>query len=263
MKRNVIAVLFFLVSLLMASCSKFSNGDVISENRPVGYFRTISMHNNVNVKLVQSDHPRLELTCPENLIDNITTEVIGDTLFIKNENKLNWLRSYDYSINLTVYYDSLSEIKYASIGKLFTAEQDSIRGIYSKQEELVVNGGDTLVNDVYLHLFNLNINEGSGDIDLTLSCSVIKHKFRNGTSCVTLRGKAGYAEHLTRSYGQIHAENLNANIVTVKSESTNDVYVWARVELNAYLYSIGNVYYKGDPRKDQHCFSDGRVIKLD
>jgi hypothetical protein len=263
MKRSIIVVLFFLVSLLTASCSKFSNGDIISESRPIGYFRAISMHNNVNVKLVQSDHPHLELTCPKNLIDNITTEVIDDTLFVKNENKLNWLRSYEYSIDLTVYYDSLSEIKYASIGKLFNAEQDSIRGIYGKHVDTIIEGGDTLVNEGYLHLFNLNVNEGSGDIDLTISCDVIKHKFRNGTSCVTLRGKAGYTEHLTRSYGQIHAENLNSNMVTVESESTNDVYVWARTELEAYLYSIGNVYYKGDPRKDLHCFGDGRVIKLD
>ena len=106
MKRNVIAVLFFLVSLMAASCSKmdqlFNNGEPVTERREVAHrFSAISMYNNVNVKLVQSNYPHLELTCPKNLIEKVTTEIEGDTLVIKNENEYNWLRSFDYSIDLT------------------------------------------------------------------------------------------------------------------------------------------------------------------
>ena len=51
MKRNVIAVLFFLVSLTVASCSKvFTNGNPVTEQRNVEHrFNVISMYNNVNV----------------------------------------------------------------------------------------------------------------------------------------------------------------------------------------------------------------------
>ena len=119
MKRNVIAVLFFLVSLMAASCSKmdqlFNNGEPVTERREVAHrFSAISMYNNVNVKLMQSNYPHLELTCPKNLIEKVTTEIEGDTLVIKNENEYNWLRSFDYSIDLTVYYDSLRQINFAS-----------------------------------------------------------------------------------------------------------------------------------------------------
>lgn len=238
MKRSHVAALFILVSLLASSCSKivFSNGEPITEIRPIGNFKAISMFNNVNVKLVQSNQPRLELTCPKNLIDNIVTEssVTGDTLVIKNENSFNWIRSYDYSIDLIVYYDQLREINYASIGNLVCT--DSIKGI----SELNDNGSHT-------HNFYLSISEGSGNIDLTFDCDQLKTVFVNGTSCVTLRGEAGYSSHATRSYGTIRAENLSSNIVTVQSESTNDVYVWARSSLTVYLHSIGNVYYKGHP----------------
>ena len=131
MKRNIIAVLFFLVSLTMASCSKmetlFTNGEPITEQRSLGHrFEAIKMFNNVNVKLVHDNHPRLELTCPKNLIEKVTTEIEGDTLVIKNENDHNWLRSYDYNIDLTVYYDSLRQIDFASVGELRCT--DSIRG---------------------------------------------------------------------------------------------------------------------------------------
>ena len=267
MKKSIIVALSFLVSLLATACSKsiFTNGVPVTESRPIGNFKSISMHNNVNVRLVQSNQPHLELTCPSNLIDGITTELstTGDTLIIRNENKFNWLRSYDYDIDLTVYYDSLREVNYASIGRLSCADQDTLRGVYEMQYDTLITNNDTLVNGVFVHIFYLNTNEGSGDINLTFDCDVVKHKFGNGTSCVTFRGNTGYSEHVTRSYGQIHAEDLNSNIVVVESESTNDVYVWAKNDLKAYLYSIGNVYYKGHPQLETTCTNDGRVISLE
>ena len=262
MKRNVIAVLFFLVSLIAASCSKvevlFTNGEPITEQRTLGHrFDAIKMYNNVNVKLVQDSHPRLELTCPKNLIDKVTTEIDGDTLVIKNENDYNWLRSFDYSIDLTVYYDSLRQIDFASVGELRCT--DSIRGI----NELTIDSTDAIIDTIWARTFSLNINEGCGDIDLTFSCNVVKSNYSNGTSLVTLRGIAEYIEIIMRSYGAVHAENLNSNFVRVQSHSTNDAYVWARTKLTVWLYSIGNVYYKGHPWIVQECTNDGRIYKLE
>ena len=277
MKRNVIAVLFFLVSLTAASCSKvdalFNNGEPIAETREVEHrFNTISMYNNVNVKLVQDNHPHLELTCPKNLIDKVKTEIEGDTLYIRNENNFNWLRSYDYSIDMTVYYDSLREITYASIGDLRCT--DSIRGYGSLVTDTITIGADTTGVDTALVVidsvmtywsrnFVLRIKEGSGDIDHCFDCDVLKTVFSFGTSKVTLRGLAGYAEHYVKSYGCIHAETLNSNIVKVMSDSTNDTFVWARSRLIARLTSIGNVYYKGHPWVAKECSGDGDVIRLE
>ena len=261
MKRNVIAVLFFLVSLMAVSCSKlepiFSNGEPVTEQREVGHrFVAVSMYNNVNVKLVHDNHPHLELTCPKNLIDKVTTEIEGDTLYIKNENEYNWLRSFDYSIDLTVYYDSLRQVDFASVGDLIAV--DPIRGFGEPTTDSTFIGIDT----VWTRNFNLNINEGCGDIDLTFNTDVVKCIFGNGTSKVTFKGMASYTELIIRSYGVIHAEDLNSNFVRVQSNSTNDAYVWARTKLTVWLYSIGNVYYKGNPWIVEECTSDGQIIKL-
>ncbi len=274
MKRNVIAVLFFLVSLTATSCSKvFTNGAPVTEHRNLGQrFETICIYNNVNVKLVNSDHQGIDLTCPENLIEKVTTEVKGDSLIIKNENEYNWLRSYDYSIDMTVYYDSLREITYASIGDLRCI--DSIRGYGALVSDTITIGADTTGIDTtqigidsvmtyWNRSFVLRIKEGSGDINLCFDCDVLKTVFSFGTSKVTLCGVAGYAEHYVKSYGCIHAEALNSNIVKVISESTNDTYVWARSRLMARLNSIGNVYYKGHPWIEKECTSDGDVFKLE
>ena len=262
MKRNVIAILFFLASLMATSCSKvdalFNNGEPIAETREVeSHFCTITMYNNVNVNLVHDERPHLELTCPKNLINKVTTEVEGDTLFIRNENDFNWLRSYDYSIDLTVYYDSLREVNFASVGDL--RGSDSIKG-YGLQSIDTTGGANATI---WIRNFNLNIIEGCGDIDLTFNCNVVKNNFTNGTSCVTLRGIAEYTEIIMRSYGVVHAENLFSNFARVQSHSTNDAYVWAKTKLSVWLYSIGNVYYKGRPWIVKECTSDGQVIKLE
>jgi hypothetical protein len=262
MKRNVIAILFFLVSLIATSCSKlepvFTNGEPITEQREVDHpFVAISMYNNVNVKLAHDSHPRLELTCPKNLIDKVTTEIDGDTLFIRNHNEYNWLRSFDYSIDLTVYYDELRQINFASVGDLLCT--DSIKGV----GEQAIDSTDLGIDTLWIRNFNLNINEGCGNIDLNLDCNVVKSNFTNGTSHVTLRGNSEYTEIIMRSYGVVHAENLNSNFVRVQSHSTNDAYVWARTKLTVWLYSIGNVYYKGNPWVVKDCTSDGQVIKLE
>ena len=260
MKRNISAVLFFLVRLMAISCSKldtvFSNGEPVTEQREVDHrFVAISMYNNVNVRLVHDRHQHLELTCPKNLIDKVTTEIEGDTLIIRNKNEYNWLRSFDYSIDLTVYYDSLKQINFASVGDLRSV--DPIQGAVEQSIDSTDLGIDTL----YIRCFNLNINEGCGDIDLTFDCNVVKNYFTNGTSHVTLSGIAEYTEIIMRSYGVVHAENLYSNFVRVQSHSTNDAYVWARTKLTVWLNSIGNVYYKGNPWIVKECTSDGQVIK--
>lgn len=259
MKRNLIVVLYFLVSLLAASCSKmdalFNNGEPITETRSVSdSYRIICMYNNVNVNLIQSSHPRFELTCPQNLIDNIVTEIRNDSLIIRNENDFNWLRSYNYSIDLNVYFDSLCEINYASTARLTT--QDTLRGCFVL---------DTTDN-INRRTFMLRTKEGCGDIDLTFNCDVLRQRFFNGTSHITIRGIAGYTEHIIRSYGTVHAEELDSNLINVLSESTNDIYVKVRDGgvLNAELFSIGNLYYKGNPKNPNiTCYSDGRAIKLE
>ena len=260
MQRNVIAVLFSLVSLLFTSCQKmvFRNGEPITEERSVDErFTVVSMFNNVNVKLVHSQHPHLELTCPKNLIEKVTTEVKDDTLVVRNENDFNWIRSYDYSIDLTVYYDSLRSVNFYSIGTLQSL--DSLKGMWSQSTDTI----ETVIDTVRTHNFILRILEGAGDIDLTLSCDVLKTVFSNGTSKVTLHGYAGYTEHYPKSYGVIHAEGLRSNIVKVISSSTNDTYVWAESALHAYLSNIGNVYYKGYPWIEQTSTGGGTVIRLE
>lgn len=264
MKRKSIVLLFFLVSLTLFSCNKidglFSNGKPVTESRNLdSRFNSISMFNNISVELVKSDSQHIELTCPENLIDKITTKLKGDSLIIRNENDFNWLRSYDYECKLTVFYDSINQIEYASNGNL--TARDSLKGFTVLDTIKDISGNDSLI--IKNKTFYLNITEGSGDIDLTFNCNILKDEFSNGTATVRLQGEAGYAEHLLRSYGKLDARNLNSNIITILSNTTNDAFIWARTQIKAEVNSIGNVYYKGNPYIEKYISGEGNVYPIE
>ena len=236
MKRKTLVLLYFLISLGFVSCGKlegvFCVGDpVIKQRTPNASFHFISMHDNINVTLEQSSHPLLELTCPENLIDKMVTEVIDDTLFIRNENTLEWLHDLDYDCHLTVYYDSLQEVHFYSKGDLRC--NNPIHGMATFESA-------TMTKSFYLKIF-----EGSGDIDLVFDCDVMKTFYHHGTSDVRLTGRAGYSEHIAEAYGPIHAEELNSNFVRATNSSTNNIYVSFRTGLRVWISSIGKIYFRG------------------
>ena len=276
MKRNhALLIIFAVIELILASCQKIDDrlyGEVTTMDIPIDKpFKSICIYNNLSVKLKQSHHTRIELTCPSKLADKITYSINGDTLTLKNENSLNLNFSTNYPCELTVYYDILRSIDFASIGYLKCASPtDSIRGYRPPPTivDTIVNDSiafDTITNPEY---FFLQVKEGSGDIDLTFSCNLIKLFFTNGTSKVNFRGRAHYCEYYLRSYGQLDARNLRANYVRINNASANDAYVWAAksegpvIGLIARIYSRGNIYYKGHPTITYVHEGQGRLLPL-
>jgi Protein of unknown function (DUF2807). len=210
----------------------FFNGDIVTQTRPIAdTFKVIDMHDNISVKLVQDDNTFIEVTSGEYVIDKLTGVVENDTLTIRNENKMNWLRDYNCPLEMTIHYKNLKSINFYSVGNLTNI--DSIRG-YPRDN-----------SDNSFKEFFLKIHEGSGDIDLTVNCIALHTMYKYGTSKVTLRGIAKLHYISTNSFGSVHAENLFGNITFLTTKSTNDTFVWSGKYLEANIYSIGNVYYKG------------------
>src|SRR3972149_5567093 len=71
-----------------------STGDLVREQREVGDFSSMEVYNNVNVVISQDTLNQVIIEAGENLLEEITTEINGATLVIRNNNKCNWVRSY-------------------------------------------------------------------------------------------------------------------------------------------------------------------------
>ena len=238
MQRVPLLFLAF-VSVLFSSCGKdlfFANGPIVEEDRQIeGIFQVIELYDNVNVNLLQRteemvpNQTHIHLRASENLLPKITAEIHGDTLTIRNKNNLNWLRPYDFTLDMTVYYDSIREISFLSNGKLTT---DNLRGC-------VLPEVDTLS-----HLY-LYIEGGSGDIQLLTHCRRLHTTYDFGTATVTLKGDAriAYTSSSYNCHGPIDASALETNIHYIYAYGTNDIKAKAYYEINATNQNNGSVYY--------------------
>lgn len=248
MKRNSLIITLFTTLALLSSCKKvpLSVGETVVQQRELAAFSHLAVNDDINVTLVRSDSCFIEITAGENIIDNITTEVRNDTLIISNDNKISWIRTYDYRIDAVLHFRDISSLTYRSCGELHTRNQ--------------FNAEDAS----YL----IYIDGGSGDLFMDFShCSSLKVNYDYGTSQLNLTGDNNkFIDIYKKSYGLIHAENLVADSVSITNASTGDCWINA----NRYLYSrinhLGNIYYKGEPTDIIEEYGEeakGRLIKVE
>lgn len=240
--KRLPTVLLVLISLLLSACGKdifFTNGPTTQTNRMVpGTFRFLEMGDNVDVRLVHSEGTAndgttlIKITTGENLVPGITTVIHGDTLVIRNENVLNWLRPYDYPLEATVYYDTLYKIVFNSNGNL---SSDTLRG-YNRPTSDTVN---------YLSHLYLRVEGGSGDIDLLTCCDRLHTNYEFGTSAVTVKGKAPIAYTTTsyNSHGPFDASGLETNIHYLYASGTCTAKVKAYHQVQIENNNNGVNYY--------------------
>lgn len=231
MKNKLLYLLVLSSSIILAvtSCKKapLTNGKIITRTVEVGHFDTLYVYDNINVTLVNSDTFKIEITTGENLIDNIIAESIDNALFLKNENTLNWLRSYDIPIEAKIYYKSEIEcIIYRSVGD--------------------INTEDYIMNDSTSR-FELRVIDGSGDINLKINCKYFYLISSFGTNRITVEGESKNTFIHHKGIGQINTKALRSEIIELYNYSTNNIFIQCEKKLNAKIYDYGNVYYKGHP----------------
>lgn len=243
MKLISSSVVVLLLLLLGFGCSKSpgdcftSTGDVITEDRLTENFTGILMLDNVDVELIKSSSPKIEVTAGEHIIDNIITEVIDSELTIKNQNSCNFVRSFDKPISVKVYFQQLDSIEYRSVGNL------------------------NCINPIESDTFKIDIHEGAGRIELELNTSISHLNFHYGTAELLVSGFSQVNYIYQASYGLIDARNLETSFNYLENNSTNNCFVQANIVLGATISSIGNVYYWGDPAIELSGGGSGQLLR--
>mgnify|MGYP002407477062 FL=1 len=236
----------FMVVLLfaLAGCKKskvddcFSQpGKTIQEDRPASYFDEIEMYDNINVILVEGDIFSIKVEGGENLINSVNTDISDSTLVISSSLICNWVRSYENELSVIISSPALTGIRYESSGDLITD------GSFN---------ADTL---------NINVWGGAGSIKLDVSVRKLGLALHYGTVDFNVKGHAANTVIYANSYGPFYCSELISNNVYIKNYGTNDCYVYAHDILEAEITSVGNIYYKGNPRLIKcNDIGDGELI---
>lgn len=265
MKKALVAVLLACISVF-CSCNKFNVGNVTTAVLTAdGDFQVIEFCDDVNVKLLHCDATHaagtIQIKAGENLIDHIGTVIQdsceyflspmdtlgyfeGDTvwlnkLVISNDNTLSFLHSYDYTIEMTVYYDSLYHLIFNSNARYIRT--DTLKGYYYPTQ---LTQGDSSWTEFLPNLLT-EVEGGSGKFNVLTNCYRATTKVFHGTSDISLGGIVSIASTFADydCHGTIDGSNLYSHIHYVTSHGTNKVIAKAYSELSARNDNTGEIHY--------------------
>lgn len=198
-------------------------GKVVSEQRDVLPFDKLYVEDRIKVFLVQDsiNYGRIELNGPSNLLNQIESTVTDNQLRLINTNTCNFIRSFNYDINVYVYVKELTEIHLESIA------------------EVVSN--DT-ININFLNIFHPALS----DINLILSGDEVFIRSRNSAS-TNLRGNLRVLKGSIEEISNLDAQYLVCEEVYIDTHSPLDCYINATKGMYLKILNSGNIFYINEP----------------
>ena len=245
--RSGTNILLTVLLLTLISCSKDNlfdcfkgAGKTVKEERNTSHFSGIYLRNNLNLILIQDSTTKVIVEAGKNIQDGIKIKVINNMLDISNENKCNWVRSYDNPMNVYVHFKKLDSLNYSSSGD--------------------VNCSNPWKNNS----ITVNVFEGGGSINLLLDTYKSKFNIKYGTSDVSISGKSQVNTISSSGYGPVNCSNLHTVFTYIHNASTNNCFVYATYHLDVKISNVGNIYYKGNPQTiSENITGSGKLIKQD
>ena len=183
----------------------------------------ITIHDYLNISIVQSDANKAIIRGREALLENISITANGKELIIRDNNACNWSGNSNSRTEIEVHTNHLRRVNLYNYGdfnaqdlQLDTLEFNSLR-----------SGRDIHLSGDFHHLRFL-LEKGSPDLYLSGSCQDF------------------YIYHF--GSGFVYAEELITQNMHLHHNSTGDFHVFPIEELFVELYSRGRIFYYNKPQ---------------
>ncbi|MFH1509449.1 MAG: head GIN domain-containing protein [bacterium] len=212
--------------------------DIITKDREVEGFTVISLEGIGNLRIVQSEEEGISIVADEKLMDDIITEVKGETLEIKyRTNWLNWVRIF-WNRNNIAYTVKAKDIKAVELSGSSKLSSNNLTG-----DEL----------DIRI--------SGSGEVDLDvnynkMSCEV------SGSGHFNVQGKADEQNIQISGSGKYFGQYLISKNADVKISGSGEVELQVSDQLDVEISGSGKVSYLGDPKIKQTISGSGDINKI-
>jgi hypothetical protein len=245
-KAKLLYLLFILSALSCTKQNAFdcfkSNGKEKSDMRYPGSFNELSVYDKIDLRIVNGPDYKVEVIAGEHLLKSISTKVEDGVLRIENNNKCNFVRGYKKTIKVIVTVPKLAKVNNYGVGPITFAED-------YKQDSLKIhieNSGDVYVNGQFAEI--RSSSHGNGDL--------------------YLNGSAKSLLIYTNGLNYTFAENfLVSDYTYISTYSIGHVYFnfTGLAKFTYYIWSAGNIYYKGVPGTVEYLGGDGsgKLIKED
>jgi len=228
--------LIYLITLLCFACNSEdandcfqTSGDIIQQVVEVTSFENILVNRNVELIITEAPEYKVTIESGENLIDDVTVEVIGNRLVLSDNNTCNYVRDYGIT-KIFVEAPNLTEIRTSS------------------QYEISSNGTLNYSNlTLFSEDFNGNSEFTTGDFRLTVNSENLSI-ISNNLSFFYIDGAVNnlfvgfYA-----GAGRFEGEGLIAQNVNVNHRGSNDMVVNPQLTLTGELRGTGDLISVNEP----------------
>ena len=221
-----------MIALVFFSCKKPEDrrcikgaGDLVTIERPLTSFYSLDLGPHIQYVLVQDTVEKVVLTGGENLLNFITTEIIGGKLIIQNTNRCNFLRSYKKVVVVEIHLKQIGNV------------------LFQGTKEL------NCQNQLNLQSLTFVMKNGAGQCNLNVNTSVLYLAAVQGWGNFTCKGSTDYLRMDIRENGFGDAYELQINdSLNVVSYSSEVIKVNAEgAQFRTEIGSNGDVWYKGVP----------------
>jgi hypothetical protein len=245
-KKVFLPTLIVCTVLLTASCSLIAgsglgggvsgSGNIQTDTREPDAFEAISIeYPGAEIIVQQGDKETVEIEADDNLLPQLSTEVLSGTLTIKNiETDWNSMVNPSQPVNITITVRDLNEIVLsAPVGDL------EVNDLQADTLNLVVSGGAQIkLNGIHVNLLD-SVLSGAGDIQASGTTDELK---------LVLSG-----------LGSFNAADLESNKADIELSGMGNATVRVEEELAATITGAGSINYIGHPRVEQSVNGAGSV----
>ena len=222
-----------LVVLLLGACGLKAvrgSGDLVTESRDVSGFDRIEVHGSGKVIITQDGTESLTVETDDNLIEYVTTEVVGRTLELGFEDVV--LVS-PTRLTFDLHLKDLTGLEISGSGDI-EAESIETDGL-----EIQVSGsGDARIDSL-----------AADDVEIKIG----------GSGSVELEGDASRQDVTISGSGKVRAGDLRCEAVDVSISGSGDATVWVTESLDVNISGSGSVYYYGAPSTDLSTSGSGSI----
>jgi hypothetical protein len=210
-------------------------GNMISQTRAVSGYDRISLEGTGEVIVVQGSQESVRVEAPENLINNVKTEVQNGTLIFSQDSGRFWFNFGAWgNVKYYVTVTNVSGLTIAGSGSLQAAD------LKAKSLDVTVSGS------------------GSGNIGVRADSLVVQI---SGSGSLKLTGAATQETVTISGSGSYNGRDLQADQAKVTVTGSGSGNVRVATSLDAVVAGSGSVSYWGNPKVSQTVTGSGSVNK--
>ncbi|WP_298418550.1 head GIN domain-containing protein [uncultured Kordia sp.] len=228
--------LYFIVLLAICiACDKEdanncfqTSGNLITEEITMNTFSKIEVNEDINLVVKEGAIQEVIIETGANLINDVEAKVIGDTLFLFDNNDCNYVRDY----GITTIYVTSPNITEINSKTQFEVRSD---GILTFPELKLVSENFT------------NESVASGNFNLQVQNQEVTVTFNNLSNLFISGSTTVFDINFPGGNSRVEAENLVADTVSIFSRGSNDIIINPQVKLSGNIYGTGDVIAVNKP----------------